>query len=196
MRRGKYLTRQKKIIIFSIISVSIVSIGLIVALQSNWFNLGNLTGTVKQPGPITVVQSQLVLGNIDPLSHFESTDTATMTIPANPQGGYNVTKFCIGAPGTSMGTYLLARFENFSLNLTIDSLSVITYEYVLNGVCTYNYGPYDETQDGYVWLRFPTWDNVFLNTGTHSIIITVFGDSTIPFEDLTIDMRFIFELGI
>lgn len=189
------MSKQKKLIL-GIILIGIGSIGMIVALQSNWFDLGNLTGTVKQPGPITVVQAQLNLGIMDPLSHFESTDTATLTIPTNPQGGYNVTKFCIGVPGTSAGEYLLARFENFSINLTINSLPTLTFQYILNGVCTYNFGPYDEIQDGFVWLRYTTWDIVFLATGDHHITITAYGDTTIPFEDLAVEVHFVFELGV
>ncbi|MFX1283266.1 MAG: hypothetical protein ACFFB5_06405 [Promethearchaeota archaeon] len=192
---------RKKIGLLSVGVITSFMVVLAVAIQSNWFNIADLTGTVKK-NEVSITKAQISLGNVASGASFETTGTTSITIPVVEKGGQNVSKFLMILPVTSMSDaedYLIERFASLSLNVTIIGTTyslgiVIGGELPTTGTHDWDYEDTDFTND-LIYYSYKNWDSgIFLPTGSHEIDLKAFGVTSAPSTDLTIDITFVFEL--
>ncbi|MFX1284340.1 MAG: hypothetical protein ACFFB5_11825 [Promethearchaeota archaeon] len=190
---------RKKIIFLSIGILTGVMIILAVALQANWFNIADLTGTVEQ-NQLSITEAQLNLGSIASGTSFEKAGTSTISVPVNDKGGQNVSKFLLVLPVISDAeAYLAERFTSLSLNVTIRGITyqveiVIGGEFQTTGAHDWSYEDTD-TVNNLIYYSYEDWDpRIFISSGSHEINLLAFGVTSAPSTDLTIDITFAFEL--
>jgi len=192
------MNKLRKILIASIIMCMVLTGVLVLAIQLNWYEVGDLTGTI-QKNEVVITKGHLNLGSISSGSSFEGTTTAIISIPVTEAGGLNVSKFFLIVPGflhTECAPYLQERFTSLTLNITMGG-NTYTLPVVVGGVFEmfghWDYEDY-ETDPYKTWFSYDDWTTIFLTTDSHNMDIKAFGVSSAPSVDLAINLSFAIEL--
>ncbi|MFQ5978090.1 MAG: hypothetical protein ACE5OZ_08180 [Candidatus Heimdallarchaeota archaeon] len=176
---------------------------LVWAIQSNWYETADLTGTIKK-NEVSITKGQLNLGDITSGASFTGATTATVTIPVTQAGGQNISKFLLIVPvrlQSDSETYLQERFSSLSLNVTIAGVNQ-TLPIVVGNVFDWGSSPASsdwahedsESSPDRCWFSSHHWTRTALSTGSHSVKITAFGIASAPSVDLAIALSFAIEL--
>lgn len=191
------LKSKKVIALFSgIIIVS--SILIVVAIQLNWFEIGDLGGTIEK-NEVSITKAQLNLGNIPSGGSFESTDTAVISIPVTENNGMNVTKFFVIAHASFSDSreYLQERFSSLYLNVTMAGITTTMPIVEANSGLPASDWDYEDSEysPDRAWWSYDDWIITFLSTGSHNVELKAFGTASAPSVALTIGLSFAFELA-